>query len=112
MRVTRRVRITRRVKFYGCGYWYGWTLPVGYVPVAILSREGPPRENHCQNFFLEKGWILLIKNFYNQPFNWAPLNKQKIIEKSSVGVPRDFCRRRPSLLLQPSSPTPPAVKKI
>jgi hypothetical protein len=30
-----RVRITRRVKFYG--YGYGWTLPVRYVPVAILS---------------------------------------------------------------------------
>jgi hypothetical protein len=27
-----RVRVTRRVKFYG----YGWALPVGYVPIAIL----------------------------------------------------------------------------
>jgi hypothetical protein len=30
-----RVRVTRRVKFCGCGY--GWALPVGYVPVAILN---------------------------------------------------------------------------
>jgi hypothetical protein len=29
-----RVRVTRQVKF--CGYGYGWALPVGYVPVAIL----------------------------------------------------------------------------
>jgi hypothetical protein len=26
-------------KICGCGYGYGWALPVGYVPVAILSRE-------------------------------------------------------------------------
>jgi hypothetical protein len=37
-----RVRVTRRVKFYGCGYGYGygWALPVGYVPVAISTQEG------------------------------------------------------------------------
>jgi hypothetical protein len=33
------VRVTRRVKFYGCGYGYGWALPVGYVPVAILIHD-------------------------------------------------------------------------
>jgi hypothetical protein len=35
-----RVRVTRRVKFCGCGYRYGWALPVEYVPVAISKFHG------------------------------------------------------------------------
>jgi hypothetical protein len=38
-----RVRVTRRVKF--CGYGYGWALPVGYVPVVILRRDEQARQD-------------------------------------------------------------------
>jgi hypothetical protein len=30
-------RVTRRVKFSPNGYGYGWALPIGYVPVAIVT---------------------------------------------------------------------------
>jgi hypothetical protein len=36
------VRVTQRVKFCGCEYGYGWALPVGYVPVAILTHVQSP----------------------------------------------------------------------
>jgi hypothetical protein len=35
-------RVTRRVKFSPNGYGYGWALPIGYVPVAIVTRGRPP----------------------------------------------------------------------
>ena len=36
-----RVRVTRRIKFTPCGCGYGWPLPVGFVPVAILRHDAP-----------------------------------------------------------------------
>jgi hypothetical protein len=78
MRITRRVRVwsyfftcmqirvTRRVKFCRCGYGYGWTLPVGYVPVAIL-RPTTITEQLCQNRPKQltfKGTCLLLDTKY------------------------------------------------
>ena len=38
-----RVRVTRRVKFNPNGYGYGWSLPVGFIPVAIPSADSGAR---------------------------------------------------------------------
>ena len=49
------------------------------------------------DFFLRKGWFLLIQKYYNQAPNRVPLKENKITYTSITGASSALCRRRPSL---------------